>query len=183
MWESPKRDVKYSETSIGRATKSPATANIATAIAPTISRGEILSSSPRLISADMDKAFIPILIISIMVAKPLMTGYFQIPFLSHSEPSQEVSHIEPPGSLTANPQCSGPFMRTPSITACPPTGILLGTPKKADKIIRCTAIIIFIRTTSSPCFHKVHYRNGPLYTRLQLHMKVRQCQKYLEPLP
>ena len=139
-WVSPKRDVRYSETSIGSATKRPATANIATAIAPAISRGDILSSSPRLISAEMDNALMPILIISTMVAKPLIIGYFHMPFLSQSEPSQALSHIEPPGSLTASPQCSGPFIRTPSITACPPTGILLGTAIKADNIIRCKAI-------------------------------------------
>ncbi|MPN44072.1 hypothetical protein SDC9_191633 [bioreactor metagenome] len=163
----------------------PATANIATAIAPAISSGVILSSSPRLISAEIDKALMPIRINSTMVAKPLMTGYFQMPLFSQSESSQALSHMVPPGSLTASPQCSGPFISTPSITACPPTGILLGTAIKADMIIRCNTTNIFIQTTSSPCFRMVRCRNVPLCKHLQQHMKVRPDRIFPErhPLP
>ncbi len=54
--------------------------------------------------------------------------------------------IIPSGFLTESPHWAGPFMRTPSMTACPPTGILRSSAPSARRRKSCISIF-FIFTS------------------------------------
>ena len=81
------------------------------------------SSSSRAISAERERALKPVAIISHITTMPRSRGSFHGRRLVRELLGQCSLKISPPGRRTARPHRSSPFIRTPSMTACPPTGM------------------------------------------------------------